>query len=265
MRVFLTGARGYVGRHIYMALVDSGIEVVALSREPLSGLPGESVVGELGSLGLHGEVIRQCDLIVHTAMGYIDDQEDSHSDLTALRFFLQSGVRILYTGNLFTCPSLPCLHEVPYSHPDSNWRNHAEAELLRASPGSAVVRLGFVYGRCGGHIHSLLPRDAEDRFYLPEQSGCWPMVHIDDVVGLYLKIIQEGASGIFHAATGYSELAEDIIRAVAKAEKGMLSPDKVALPFLQNILHASNQRSREIGWRPDYIRYQQEGRDEKVD
>ncbi len=79
MKVFVTGAAGFVGGNLVRALVEQGAEVVALSRtgKPspyLEGLPVEWVQGDLTDEGCPLELsMRGCQWVFHVAALYSTD------------------------------------------------------------------------------------------------------------------------------------------------------------------------------------------------
>jgi dihydroflavonol-4-reductase len=116
MKVFVTGATGFVGHHVARALADQGADLRLLVRKTsnlanLEGIRGETHLGDLAEpeslrMGLEG-----CDAVVHVAADYrlwIRDPEvmyhtnvDGTRDL--LRMAREAGVpRFVYTSSVAT-------------------------------------------------------------------------------------------------------------------------------------------------------------------
>ncbi len=75
MRAFVTGATGFIGGNLARALLDDGHRVRALvrpasDRRNISGLPIETVEGDLGDHRTLAEQIAGCDVIFHVAAHY---------------------------------------------------------------------------------------------------------------------------------------------------------------------------------------------------
>src|SRR6476469_1003166 len=73
MRIFLTGATGYVGSAVLDAVVRAGHDVTALVRDPekgerISHRGVQAVVGELSKSASYAAKAEACDAIIHTAM-----------------------------------------------------------------------------------------------------------------------------------------------------------------------------------------------------
>jgi nucleoside-diphosphate-sugar epimerase len=71
MRIFITGATGFIGRHLCQRLAARGDEVVALVRTPAkaAGLPSgvEVFRGDLSTFAEPKTVLPACDVVVHLA------------------------------------------------------------------------------------------------------------------------------------------------------------------------------------------------------
>jgi dihydroflavonol-4-reductase len=75
MKVFLTGATGFVGSHVARCYADAGAELRLLTRSSSSlaaieGLAAEVVVGDLLKPESFRSAIRGCDAVVHVAADY---------------------------------------------------------------------------------------------------------------------------------------------------------------------------------------------------
>ena len=116
MRVFLTGATGFVGSHVARAYARGGAELRVLTRatsrlDALEGLVAELVVGDLGQVEDLRDALTGCDALVHVAADYrlwVRDPEKMYAanvggtrDL--LRLAREVGVgRVVYTSSVAT-------------------------------------------------------------------------------------------------------------------------------------------------------------------
>jgi dihydroflavonol-4-reductase len=116
MKIFLTGATGFVGHHVARALATEGAKLRMLVRKTsnlahLEGIDGETVVGDLLNLEGVKNSLGGCDAVVHVAADYrfwIRDPEamyrtnvDGTRDL--LRLAREAGVkRFVYTSSVAT-------------------------------------------------------------------------------------------------------------------------------------------------------------------
>jgi dihydroflavonol-4-reductase len=116
MKVFLTGATGFVGHHVARALADQGASLRLLVRKTsnlsnLEGIPGDTHVGDLAQPESLRPALANCDAVVHVAADYrlwIRDPQamyranvDGTRDL--LRLARESGVRrFVYTSSVAT-------------------------------------------------------------------------------------------------------------------------------------------------------------------
>ncbi|WP_020398639.1 NAD-dependent epimerase/dehydratase family protein [Kordiimonas gwangyangensis] len=274
MKIFLTGASGYIGRHVRSTFLRAGYQVVALTRQacpPDANTKNlEWLQADLRDLSRHLEVMKRCDVIVHTAMEYSEDGEVAGADLRACEAFSHTTLPIIYTGNLFSSLSgtdgtiaEAALFNGPERLSDvdagsRHWRNQVERVLLRLPNRVAIIRLGFVYGGIGSHLCDILPRSNSGAYVYYEGSQHeWPMVHIADVCALYLEALTADANGIFHAAQP-GTLISDVVQAAARhagrsAEaRNAGDPDlrDDASAFLERSVTAHNSRARAIGWQP---------------
>ena len=116
MKVFLTGATGFVGSHVAQALHGAGAELRLLTRktsrtEHLSGLNADLVVGDLRQPEDLRSALAGCDALIHVAADYrlwVRDPESMYAanvegTRALLRLARETGIRrIVYTSSVAT-------------------------------------------------------------------------------------------------------------------------------------------------------------------
>jgi dihydroflavonol-4-reductase len=116
MKVFLTGATGFVGGHVARAYAAQGAQLRLLTRSTsnlagLAGLDAETIVGDLRRTGELRTALTGCDALVHVAADYrlwvTDPEEMMAANVTGTRELLrlarEVGVpRVVYTSSVAT-------------------------------------------------------------------------------------------------------------------------------------------------------------------
>jgi len=116
MKVFLTGATGFVGSHVARCYADAGAELRLLTRSSsnlsaIEGMAAEVVVGDLREPQSLRTAVAGCDAVVHVAADYrlwVRDPKSMHAanvDGTRelLRIAREEGVRrFVYTSSVAT-------------------------------------------------------------------------------------------------------------------------------------------------------------------
>lgn len=116
MKIFVTGATGFVGHHVAKALAEQGADLRFLVRKSsklgnLEGIDGEAVVGDLSKPDSYARALEGCDAVMHVAADYrlwIRDPEtmyrvnvDGTRDL--LKLAREARVRrVVYTSSVAT-------------------------------------------------------------------------------------------------------------------------------------------------------------------
>lgn len=116
MRVFVTGATGFVGSHVAEALRSAGADLLLLTRqssrtEHLKNLNAEMVVGDLRQPEQFRAAIQGCDAVIHVAADYrlwVRDPDamyaaNVYATRALLKMARESGVRrFVYTSSVAT-------------------------------------------------------------------------------------------------------------------------------------------------------------------
>jgi dihydroflavonol-4-reductase len=116
VKIFLTGATGFIGSHVAQELSRRGAQLRILVRptsklENLAGLEAETVTGDLMKVDALRSAVAGCDAVMHVAADYrlwVTDPETMHTiNVTGTRELLriarEEGVpRVVYTSSVAT-------------------------------------------------------------------------------------------------------------------------------------------------------------------
>src|SRR5260221_12442293 len=258
MRVFLTGATGFIGSSVAAALRARNHEVLALVRAEgdtsrLRSLGVTLVGGDLESLPAlaAGGALDDVDAFVQTAQPSRDPAAPSR---TALETFLARNRYTLYTSGVWVLGAGRSDETTPVRpFPLVPWRAALEELVLQANGG--VLRPGCVYG---GRQSLLAPWFAAAAKNEPvavagEGDNHWALVYLHDLTDCYVKIIEARSTGIHHAVDDSRATLDECARAVApNGEITHVAPP--AGPFgdvlVANQEVGSQQTRRRLGWQP---------------
>jgi nucleoside-diphosphate-sugar epimerase len=240
MRIFLTGATGYIGSAVLDCLLRAGHQVTALVRDPEKGermgMRGvKGVIGELTVPKTYAAAAEACDGIIHTAYEY--SKRGPEVDRRAIENLLAIARRrvggstppfFIYTSGVWVLgqTTKPVAEDAPL-HPAPNvaWRpDHENLVLEGGADGTvrtALIRPGIVYGGSRGIIGDML-KDAGNGLIRVIGTGKnhWPCVYDRDLADLYVRVAANpDASGIFHANDEGDERVNDIAEALAHHAK----------------------------------------------
>ncbi len=280
MRVFLTGANGWVGSAIARDLLGAGHAVTGLVRskakgEALAAAGGTVVLGSLGDLDVIREAAAASDGVVHTAFGldFSKIAELAEEDRRAIETFgeafagsdrpivVTGGVGLLPPGETFTEDERPPI--IPNFPRASEQTAFALADrALRAS----VVRLPrSVHG--AGERHGFVPmlagvaREKGVSAYVGDGQNLWPSVHRLDAARVFRLALERGARGeashaIAEEGVPYRLIAEAIGRQVGAPARS-LTPEEAEAHFGALAMWvagngpASGERTRAaLSWEP---------------
>jgi nucleoside-diphosphate-sugar epimerase len=274
MRVFVTGATGYVGWAVARALRAAGHSVAGLARSDdaarrLEDAGHAAVRGSLADADLLARAAREADATVHAgATGAADQAEVDAAAVRALLDGLDgSGKPFVYTSGLWVLGATgdAVADEDAPLNPAAivAWRGALEREVVHAAERgirTVVLRPGVVYGRGGGTPGGFLASGRKKGVvrYVGDGSQRWPMVHVDDLADLYVLALGAPAGTVLNAvvdsfpARAITEAAADATGARAEAwplkeARGRLGVYADALALDQRV---SAERARALGWNP---------------
>lgn len=220
MRVFVTGASGWIGSALTAELIAAGHEVTGLARSDASAQKittagGTAVRGDMQDHDLIVSEATRADAVAHLAFtldfGEFDETVDNEVELigkigTALEgtgkaFIAASGTPILL-GHIATEEDV-----LDPQGPAGARARTASAVLALADKGirSALVRMPrSVHGRGdkNGLIAALVALDRQlgTAAYVGDGQNRWPAVHISDAGRLFLLALEKAPAGsVLHA------------------------------------------------------------------
>ena len=290
MRVFVTGATGYIGGSVAVGLREAGHEVSALARTPekagqLRGLGIEPVLGSLDDADVLTAAAREADAVVNAA-----DSDHRAAAEALVDALAGSGKALVHTSgsSIVGGDERGELSEQVFTEDDvsasSSWVPEPDKQprvaidrlvLAAADRGvrSVVLCNSLIYGHgLGiGRDSVQIPRLVE----LARASGVvrhvgpgrnvWSTVHIRDLVNLYLRALESAPAGSFY----FVENGEDSFAVIAQAVADNLGLGQAQSWDLDSAIaqwgaeHAryalgSNSRVRgtrvreQLGWRPQH-------------
>ncbi len=284
MRVFITGASGWVGTAVTRELLEAGHTVVGLVRtedkaRALVALGGAALSGSLADLEVLAAGAAGADGVIHLAFGAgLGDpaafarsaQEDRQAIETfgavyagsARPIVVTAGIGVLPPGERFTeaMPSRPPHPSFPrISEP-------VTLEVAARGVAATTVRLPrSVHG--AGETHGFVPRlmalarRTGRSAYVGDGGNVWPSVHRLDAARLFRLALEAGArGGPFHAVADegvpFRRIAEAIGQRLA-LPVASIPPDQaaahfgpMAMPVMGNGPASSAQTQARLGWVP---------------
>ena len=282
MRVFVTGATGWVGSAVVPELIAAGHQVTGLVRseqkaEALRALGAEPLLGSLGDLDTLQRAASAADGIIHLAFGsdFSNIVEVAKEDRQAIEAFGEvyrgserpvigtSGFFFVPPGECFTedMPLAPILPEFPRA---SEQTAFAIAEKgVRAT----WVRLPrSVHGL--GERHGFVPmlagvvREKGVSAYVGDGQNLWPSVHRLDAARLFRLALEHGGQGgPFHAVADegvpFRQIAEALGEQLGVPTQSISAKEAaehfgpIAM-FVAGNGPASSARTRDrLGWVPE--------------
>jgi nucleoside-diphosphate-sugar epimerase len=280
MRVFLTGATGFIGSAIIPELISAGHQVLGLTRsdagaQALSAASAEAHRGELEDLESLRNGAAKADGVIHCAFdhnfaNWAANCEKDERAIEALGSALTGSDRPLVitsgTGMGNAAPGRPATEDV-FNATRQNPRVVSElagAAMLAAGVNVSVVRLPQVHDtvKQGFVTYAVaIAREKRVSAYVGDGKNRWPAAHVSDVARLYRLALEKREPGARYNAVGEEGIAvRDVAEVIGRGLKVPvvgLSPAEAAghfgwlAPFAGMDLPASSaQTQARLGWHP---------------
>ncbi len=280
MRVFLTGATGFIGSKIVPELLGAGHQVLGLTRsdagaEALARAGAEAHRGDIEDLESLRSGAAACDGVIHTAFdhdfsNFIANCDKDRRVIEALGAALAGSERPLLITSGVGMGSAG--HGQPASedmfdtaHPNPRVASEmAGAALATAGVDVVVVRLPQVHDPVKQGLITPLIEIAREKgisAYVGDGRNRWPAAHVSDVARLYRLALEKRQAGArYHAVAEEGVSTRDIAEAIGH---GLMVPVVALSPEEANahfgwlagfvgldMLASSALTQARLGWHP---------------
>ncbi|MDE2059243.1 MAG: NAD-dependent epimerase/dehydratase family protein [candidate division NC10 bacterium] len=281
MKVFVTGASGYIGFNVASAFRRAGHEVWGLVRSEkkahtIATHEIRPVIGSMQHPESYQQIAEQCGVLIHAAVDY---QADTFSlDRQTMEVLLAAGKRdsqpkiVVYTSGTW-------VYGDTLGKTADEGASLRPATLVASRPGieqmvlntagvwGVVVRPGCVYGRQGGLTGMWFDGPDKGRVLqvVGDGNNHWAMVHVDDLADGYLRAAESGLAGeVFnltdHSSSTVREMAEAVARVTGYAGYTEFLPADEASYIINGFAECltldqrvdSSKAVRLLGWQPKH-------------
>ena len=280
MRVFVTGATGFIGSTIVPELINAGHQVLGLTRSDagarsLIAAGARAHRGNLEDLESLRNGAAESDGVIHCAFdhdfsNFVANCEKDRRAIEALAAGLTGSDRPLVitsgTGMGSAVPGQPATEDI-YNPDHPNPRKASElagASMLAAGVNVSVVRLPQVHDTVKQGLITpavAIAREKGVSAYVGDGLNRWPAAHVQDVARLYrLALEKQEAGARYHAVAEEGVPVRDIAEVIGRGLKvpvAAISPEEAAghfgwlAMFAGLDLPASSAQTRErLGWQP---------------
>ncbi|MBU9833556.1 SDR family oxidoreductase (plasmid) [Rahnella aquatilis] len=253
MRVFVTGATGWVGSAVVQELIRAGHQVTGLVRSAegaveLTAAGARPFIGSLDDIERLQEGASEADAVIHTAFNHDWSRfaENSMMERRAIEamgttlegssrpFLITSGVALLAPGRIAT-------EEDEASVASEHFPRAPEAtvsEMIARGVRAIAIRLAPSVHGLGDHGFvprlAAIAREKGVSAYVGDGLNRWPAVHRLDAARVYRLALEKMTGGPFHAVGETGVALKDIAEAISHS-LGLplvsLAPDEAAAHF----------------------------------
>lgn len=253
MKILIVGGTGFIGQALQKALDSIHVPYSVLSRTQKSNT---HIFWDPSKYQLDHSSLGSITHIINLAGAGIADQRWSKHRKVELKTSRIDSTEFLYTECSKHCPKLigyigisgvnafgfkgACLYNESHPYGDdflsrlvAQWEQ--AHRLFEQLPSFSIFRLGMVLSSRGGAYRKIA---APMKFYLGAVPGSGqqlvPWVHLDDVIGLTLRVLQGEPLGLIHVVSENSSMGE-LTKTIAQKERSVLLLPNIPSPIIRLI------------------------------
>jgi len=278
MRVFVTGATGFIGSTIVTELLGAGHQVLGLARSEegarlLSATGAQVHRGEMEDLEGLRRAAALADGVIHAAFNhdfskFAQNCEADRRAIEAIGGVLEGTDKpLIVTAGIHPTPGRPTTEDdLPPPGPGATPRVSEQTAAVLAARGvhASVLRLPQVHDRDRQGLVTYLIALAREKgvsAYVGAGLNRYPAIHLRDVAPLYRLALEKGAAGArYHAVAEEGVPVRQIAEAIGRGLKipvVSLSPEETAAHFGwlgmfagMDAIATSALTQQRLGWHP---------------